>query len=111
MVNNKLYGMLGLAKRAGKAISGTDAVINKIRSLECRFVIISNDASDGTKKRISDKCKTYDTDYIFYGNCEEIGRAIGVNNCVAVAITDDGFAKSLKEKYNNLTEVAENGSC
>lgn len=111
MVNNKLYGMLGLAKRAGKAISGTDAVINKIRNLECYLVIISNDASDGTKKRISDKCKTYNTDYIFYGNCEEIGRAIGVNNCVAVAITDEGFAKSLKEKYNNLTEVAENGSC
>ncbi len=111
MTNNKIYGMLGLAKRAGKATSGTDAVIDRIRSYKAYLVIISNDASDGTKKRISDKCKSYETDYVFYGNCDEIGRAIGVNNCVAVAITDQGFAKSLKEKYNNLTEVAENGSC
>ena len=111
MINNKIYLMLGLAKRAGKAISGTDAVIAKIRGLEAYLVVISEDASGGTKKRISDKCKSYNTDYIFYGNCDEVGRAIGVNNCVAVAITDEGFARSLKEKYNNLTEVAENGSC
>ncbi len=111
MTSNKLYGMMGLAKRAGKAISGTEAVIAKIRGLEAYLVIISKDASEGTKKRISDKCKSYETDYIFYGNCDEVGRAIGVNNCVAVAITDEGFAQSIKEKYNNLTEVAENGSC
>lgn len=107
MINNKIYGMMGLAKRAGKAISGTEAVIAKIRGFEAYLVVISNDASDGTKKKISDKCKSYETDYVFYGNCDEIGRAIGVNNCVAVAITDDGFARSIK----NLTEVAENGSC
>lgn len=111
MINNKVYGMLGLVKKAGKATSGTDAVITKIRNYEAYLVVISNDASSGTKKRISDKCKSYDTDYIFYGNCDEIGRAIGVNNCVAVAITDEGFAQSIKNKYNNLTEVAENGSC
>ena len=111
MANDKIYGMLGLAKRAGKAISGTEAVIAKIRGFEAYLVIIANDASDGTKKRITDKCKSYETDYIFYGICDDIGKAIGTGNCVAVAITDEGFAKSLKYKYNNLTEVAENGSC
>ena len=54
---------------------------------------------------------SYETDYLFYGNCDENGKAIGTSNCVAIAITDEGFAKSLKEKYKNLTEVAENGSC
>ncbi len=111
MANNKIYGMMGLAKRAGKAISGTDAVISKIRGFEAYLVIISEDASDGTKKRISDKCKSYDTEYIFYGSCDDVGNAVGTSNCVAVAITDEGFARSIKEKYNNLTEVAENGSC
>lgn len=111
MVNNKFYGMLGLAKRAGKAINGTEAVITKIRGFEAHLVIISEDASEGTKKRITDKCKSYETEYIFYGNCDDIGKAIGAENCVAVAIIDEGFAKSLMEKYNNLTEVAENGSC
>ena len=27
-----------------------------------------NDASEGTKKRITDKCMSYETDYFFYGN-------------------------------------------
>ena len=103
--------MLGLAKRAGKAVSGTDAVIARIKSGEAQLVVISEDASSGTKKRISDKCKSYNADYIFYGNCDDVGKSIGVDNCVAVAITDIGFAQSIKNKYSNLTEVAENGSC
>lgn len=111
MKNNKIYGMLGLAKRAGKAISGTEAVIAKIRGFEAYLVVISDDASEGTKKRITDKCMSYETDYFFYGNCDDNGKAIGASNCVAIAITDEGFAKSIKEKYKNLTEVAENGSC
>ena len=111
MINNKVYGMLGLAKRAGKAISGTDAVIARIKSGDAHLVIISEDASSGTKKRITDKCKSYETDYILYGNCDDTGKAIGVTNCVAVAVVDEGFAQSIKNKYSNLTEVAENGSC
>ena len=111
MINNKIYGTMGMAKRAGRAVTGTEAVIAKIRGFEAFLVIISQDASEATKKRISDKCKSYSTDFLFYGSCDDNGKALGVSNCVAVAITDEGFAKSLKEKYNNLTEVAENGSC
>lgn len=111
MKNNKVYGMIGLAKRAGKATNGTEAVITKIRSFEAFLVIIAEDASDGTKKKLTDKCKSYETDYIFYGNCEELGNSVGSDSCVAVAITDEGFAKAVTEKYKNLTEVAENGSC
>ncbi len=111
MIKSKIYGTMGMAKRAGKATTGTEAVIAKIRGFEAYLVIISNDASRGTKKRISDKCKSYCTDFLFFGSCDDNGKALGVSNCVAVAITDEGFAKSLKEKYNNLTEVAENGSC
>lgn len=111
MINNKIYGTMGMAKRAGKATTGTDAVIARIRAFEAYLVVISRDASEGTKKRICDKCKSHDTEFLFFGTCDENGNALGVGRCVAVAITDRGFAQSLKEKYNNLTEVAENGSC
>ena len=111
MIKSKIYGTMGMAKRAGKATTGTEAVIAKIRGLEAFLVVISDDASEGTKKRISDKCKSYCTEYFFFGSCDDNGKALGVSNCVAVAITDEGFAKSLIEKYKNLTEVAENGSC
>ena len=92
---------------------GAAAIIDTLQNngFEAYLVVISNDASEGTKKRITDKCMSYETDYLFYGNCDENGKAIGTSNCVAIAITDEGFAKSLKEKYKNLTEVAENGSC
>ena len=103
--------MLGLAKRAGKAVSGTDAVLEKIRTKSSELVIISNDASDGTKKKLTDKCKHYNLMYVFFGSCDTLAKAIGTDNTVAVAIVDKNFADAILRIYNNLTEVAENGSC
>lgn len=108
MAKNKLYGMLGLAKRAGKVVSGTDAVIDRVRDGSAVLVLVSGDASESTQKRVTDKCKFYGTEYIVY---EGVGKAIGKDGCVAVAIVDKNFADAVLNIYNNLTEVAENGSC
>lgn len=108
MTENKLCGMLGLAMNAGKVVSGTDSVIDRVRTNSASLVIISFDASDITKKKITDKCKFYGVDYIFYSG---IGKAIGKDNCASAAIIDENFADAILNIYNNLTEVAENGSC
>ena len=108
MAKNKLYGMLGLAKRAGKVVSGTDAVIDRVRDGSAVLVIVSGDASESTQKRVTDKCKFYGTEYIVY---EGVGKAIGKDGCAAIAIVDKNFADAVLNIYNNLTEVAENGSC
>lgn len=88
---------LGLANRARKVVTG-ETLINKIRSNEIYFVIIANDASDNTKKKLTDKCTSYDIEYVVAGNISELSKAIGKNNRVALGITDKGFAKNLKEK-------------
>lgn len=88
---------LGLANRARKVVTG-ETLINKIRSNEIYFVIIANDASDNTKKKLTDKCTSYDVEYVVAGNISELSKAIGKNNRVALGIADKGFAKNLKEK-------------
>ena len=49
---NKVYGMLGLASRARKVVSGTDAVIETINKREAELVIIAQDASEKTIKNM-----------------------------------------------------------
>lgn len=93
---NKVYNLLGLASRARKLSSG-DSLIANVRSGDASFVIISNDASDNSKKKIVDKCTFYNVDYVIYGTVDELSKSIGKNNRVAVAILDKGFSKKIKE--------------
>lgn len=93
---NKVYNLLGLASRARKLSSG-DLLISTIRSRKASIVIIGSDASDNTIKKITDKCKFYDVEYIVYGTTDELSKAIGKINRVAVGVLDSGFSKKIKE--------------
>jgi ribosomal protein L7Ae-like RNA K-turn-binding protein len=91
----KLLGTLGLCQRAGKLKSGEFAVLEAIRKKTAVMVIVSNDASDNTKKEFSDKCSYYKVPIYFYGTMDELGHAIGKDVRTSLAITDAGFAKTL----------------
>ena len=94
---NNYLNTLGLAARARKIVTG-ETLITKIRSNEVEFVIIASDASDNTKKKITDKCTSYKVEYVIACTIDELSCAIGKKNRVALGIHDTGFAKILKEK-------------
>ena len=50
------------------------------------------------RKKITDKCHFYHVDYFIVDeNIENISKAVGKNNRVALGITNQGFAKKIKE--------------
>lgn len=97
MMTNNVYNMLGLASRARKIVTG-ETLFTKIRAQEVHLVIIASDASENSQKKICDKCTFYDIDYIIEGGIDDLSKAIGKSNRVAVGIMDIGFAKKIKEK-------------
>ena len=97
MLNKEIYSLLGLCSRARKLSSGS-ILINDIRSHKVNFVIIANDASENTKKKISDKCKYYHVEYVIGGDVDSMSSAVGKNNRVALGIMDKGFADKIKSK-------------
>ena len=90
----KLLSLIGLARKAGKLTVGTEAVCDAIRGGKVKLVIASAEASDNTKKRISN-CAEY------YGVCAEyvavspdmLGKAIGKTATACVSIDDETFVK------------------
>lgn len=90
---NQLISLLGLANRARKIVSGEDLVIRDIRNGNAKLVILSEDASDNTIKKTTDKCKTFQVPYVIFGNRTILGNAIGKESRVVIAITERGFAK------------------
>ena len=106
MDSNKIYSMLGLCMRAGKVKSGELSVLEAIRKKTAQAVIVSEDASDNTKKQFSDKCNYYNVPIFFFGDKESLGHAIGKDVRTSLALTDKGLFESLRK---NLLEEERNG--
>ncbi|MHB1392479.1 MAG: L7Ae/L30e/S12e/Gadd45 family ribosomal protein [Clostridia bacterium] len=103
---NKVYSMIGLANKAGKLVTGEDAVRNSIRSGKVKLAVVAEDASDNTKKRFKNSAAFYKVSLITWGLKEELGSSIGKSERSVLGITDENFSKSLKEKL--LAEVNKN---
>lgn len=99
-----LLSMIGICKKAGAAVSGTDMICEALRrgAEAPAVVIISEDASKNTEKRLTDKCKFYGTEAIKVPvSSSELGDALGKSGTVAaVGITDAGLAEAVKKKIN-----------
>ena len=96
-MNSKVLSMLGLSRRAGAVIIGTDLVTKALPSGKVKLVMYACDASANTEKKITDKCKFYSTECIKLSyNGTEIAHAIGKQSLVSVvAITDGSFSREL----------------
>ena len=94
-INAKVYSMLGLATKAGKIVSGEFATDKSVKTGTAWAVIVSEDASDNTKKMFSNMCEFYEVPRYFFGTKEELGHAIGKAMRSSLAITDEGFANTI----------------
>lgn len=98
----KVQRNLGLCLRAGKLISGEELVLDAIRNGKAKFVLLTEDASENTAKRIKDKCDFYKVPVQIAFQRSQLGEAIGKAERVVVAITDQGFTKLIRDGLKNL---------
>ena len=89
--------MLGLAMKAGKLRCGGFLTEESIRSGQAQLVILAQDAKKNTYKTISDKCGYYAVPLQVYGTKEQLGRALGRGEIACAALTDEGFAGSIRK--------------
>ena len=95
MSNKEWMSLLGLSNRARKITSGEELVIKEVRSARAKLVLLSEDASANTTKKISDKCTYYQIPLRAVSDRYILGQAIGKDARVVVAVTDSGFANKL----------------
>ena len=98
----RLLTFLGLCRRAGKTVHGTPLVCTALAAKRPPFlVLLSEEASEGTKKRLYNKTSFYRVSLLSLPvSCERLARAVGKTGCLAaVAVTDEGFARELAKIY------------
>ncbi len=106
MINiNKIYGLIGLAKKAGRLSCGETACKEAIRMGKSNLIILAEDVSANTSKNILDSCKYYKVKHFVLGNKESLGHAVGNRYNAVLSINDEGFANGiLKHISANINE-------
>lgn len=102
MRTNKIYSLLGLAAKSRNVVSGEYAVEKAVKSGSAVLVIISGDASDNTVKLFGNMCDFYEVPMFRYGTKEELGHAMGKEVRASLAITEEGFAESIRKYLEAL---------
>ena len=105
MKQDKILSMLGLAEKAGKIASGEFSTEKAVKSHQAFLVVVAEDASDNTKKMFRNMCEFYKVPMYFYGTREELGHHIGKQYRASLAVTDQGFSRSLESKLKMLEET------
>ena len=96
----KALRYLGLACRSRHVVAGTNLVLSEVRKAGAgRYaVFLASDASDRTKKQISDKCSFYGVSLFETASGDALAAALGKESTVsAVCVTDPSLAKAIKD--------------
>lgn len=91
-----VFGLLGLAHRAGQVTLGAEMALEEIKAGKAALALIDAGASEGTKKKLLDACA-----YRGVSACilpeDEISRACGRDSRMAAAIKKGPFAERMQQ--------------
>ena len=95
MVNNKIWGIVGLAARAIKICFGADSVEQEIKKKKVMLVLIAQDSSDRTKTKFQNLCKENNVESLIIGDIDTLSKSIGKQNKAIVGIKEENLAKQI----------------
>ncbi len=106
-MNEQALGFLGLMRRAGALAVGAEDVYDAARENKARVLVIASDAAANTRSAMKNAAAQREEPLPLISldaTKRELGGALGVKECAAVAVLDTGFALSLCQKLE-LTDL------
>ena len=102
-MQSRFLSAIGLAKRAGKVVTGTDAVRDTMKKRCAEITVIASDASDNTKKEIFDTASFYSCEACLVPfTMSELSHALGkISLTACAAITDISFKTLIKNSLEH----------
>lgn len=100
MINNKVYGLLGLTAKAGKISFGTDSCLEMIEKRKVKLIIVAEDSSERTINNFREKCKQNNIDFYIFGKKDDLSKSIGKVNKTVIGIKDKNLAGAIIKILN-----------
>ncbi len=98
----KALNLIGLATKAGRTASGEFSTEKAVKSGRAYLVIVSEEASDNTRKMFANMCTYYQVPICVFGRKDELGRSCGKEMRASLAVLDEGLAGALVKQMNRI---------
>ena len=98
MPDPRVYGLIGLARRARKISVGLPAVERELKSSRAKLILIDADAGKNTQKKLCSLCENLNVPFRQLPT-GELERILG-DFTVCAALTDENFSAQIL-KYND----------
>jgi len=92
--------LLGLARRAGAVVSGTEAVRGAVRQGEARLVLMAGDAAGPQARKVERTLENRPIPRAVLGDRAILGAAVGRAPVSAVAVTGASLAEQIRRKLD-----------
>ena len=92
----RLFNAVGLSRKAGKCVSGDEAVEKSVRANRALLVVLDAAASENTQARYAALCAGRGIPWI---KMERLGDAIGKPTRRIAAVTDRNFQKMITDAH------------
>ncbi len=96
---NKIFNLLGLARKAGKLQAGTEAVKGSLKKGDCCLLVISTDMSDRIKKDYMAISSRNDIKCLEIADRIQLGRAVGKSQVTILSVNEAGIAQQIIKLY------------
>lgn len=101
---DRLGGLLGLARRAGKVTCGADAIVRDVLHGRAKVVLFASDAAERTVKNIAAACRESGVEsYTVPYDKALLGLKVGRDATAAAAVCDGAFAAGISDICREIT--------
>jgi len=110
VMEEKICSLLALANKAGKAVSGTDKVMDKLRRGEAAILILAADISGESKAKFCAVAAKAGVETFMFSMKDRLGGPLGKEIRTAIAVQHGSFAKTLQTDLKRYWNFFEGGA-
>ena len=104
MSENKTYGWLGLARKAGRLVAGDALCEDALARRRAWMIIVASDAGANTRERFCALCEKAGVELVLFGTKAELGQRLGRDAYAVVAVLNRSFAGQIRKSMDVGTE-------
>jgi ribosomal protein L7Ae-like RNA K-turn-binding protein len=107
MDNSKALALLSLSRKGGNIALGEEAVGAAARAKKARLIVVANDASDHSQRRVKSFVSGTRQPYLQVPFSKDaLGQALGTTTCAMAAITDVRLAQAFVKALDMPEQTA-----
>ena len=100
-MKDKVLNYLGLAARGRLLVSGYNTCVFMIDKRKVRLLVIAEDLSENSIKKITGIAVRKNVPYRIYGSMRELSHMTGKTDSGIFGVTDENLAKVISEKIDH----------